>query len=126
MRREVILAEGPLDGAPSPPPASGRSGAVVRFLGVVRADEQGRAIEAIEYEVHRPMALRQFHRILDEAGGRWPLESVRVAHSAGRVAVGEASLSLEVAAPHRQEAFAATAWIIDQMKRRVPVWKHPR
>ena len=62
-------------------------------------------------------------RLLDEAARRWPLESVRVVHRLGVVRVGEPSLWMEVVSPHRAEAFDACRWIIDEMKRVVPIWK---
>lgn len=98
-------------------------GAVVCFLGVVRGMEEGRPISGLEYEAFQPMAERQFHLLLDKAEGRWPLESVRLTHRLGFVAAGEASLWIEVIAPHREEAFAAAQFIVAEMKRVVPIWK---
>ena len=80
---------------------------------------------AIEYEAFPAMVQRQFDLIFDQTERRWPLESVDVVHRVGRVAAGEASLWLRVTAPHRAEALAACGWIIDEMKRVVPIWKHP-
>ncbi len=98
-------------------------GAVVHFLGVVRGSEEGASIEAIDYTAFVPMAEVQFRKLLDEAARRWPLESVRVVHRLGVVRVGEPSLWMEVVSPHRAEAFDACRWIIDEMKRVVPIWK---
>lgn len=100
-------------------------GAVVYFLGVVRGTEAGAAIEAIEYESFQRMAERQFHLLFDEMAKRWPVESVRLVHRIGVVKVNEPSLWVEVVAPHRQEAFAACQWLIDELKRVVPIWKKP-
>ena len=100
-------------------------GAVVYFLGAVRGTEEGRAISAIEYEAFHQMASRQFHLLFDEAGKRWPVESIRLVHRVGRVEVGEASIWVEVVAAHREEAFAACQFIIGEMKRVVPIWKRP-
>ncbi|HEY3855090.1 MAG TPA: molybdenum cofactor biosynthesis protein MoaE [Verrucomicrobiae bacterium] len=104
---------------------SGEAGAVVCFLGTVRGIEDARLISAIEYEAFEKMARHQFHLIFDQASKRWPLESIRLAHRVGRVPVGEASIWVEVAASHRQEAFAACEFTISEMKRLVPIWKHP-
>ena len=101
------------------------AGAVVCFLGTVRGTEDSRSISAIEYEAFEKMARHQFHLIFDQAGKRWPLESIRLAHRVGRVPVGEASIWVEVVALHRQEAFAACEFTISEMKRIVPIWKHP-
>lgn len=100
-------------------------GAVVYFLGVVRGSEDGQSISAIEYEAFQKMAEHQFHLLLDELEKRWPLESVRLVHRVGVVKVNEPSLWVEVVAPHRGEAFAACQWLIDEMKRVVPIWKRP-
>jgi molybdopterin synthase catalytic subunit len=99
------------------------SGAVVSFLGVVRGTEEQRAIEGLEYEAFARMAEHQFHGLFDEAERRWPVESVRLVHRLGVVKAGEVSLWVEVIAPHRGEALAACEWLIDEMKRVVPIWK---
>jgi len=100
-------------------------GAVVNFLGVVRGEEEGKTIFAIEYEAFEKMVTRQFNLLFDEMEKRWPIESVRLVHRIGVVKVNEPSLWVEVVAPHRGEAFAACQWLIDEMKRVVPIWKKP-
>jgi molybdopterin synthase catalytic subunit len=92
---------------------------------VVRDSEEGSAISAIDYEAFTRMAERQFQMLFDEMEKRWPLESVRLVHRIGVVRVNEPSLWVEVIAPHRSEAFAACQWLIDEMKRVVPIWKKP-
>jgi molybdopterin synthase catalytic subunit len=100
-------------------------GAAVYFAGVVRGSEEGATISAIDYEAFTRMAERQFHLLFDEMEKRWPIDSVRLVHRIGPVRVNEASLWVEVIAPHRAEAFAACQWLIDEMKRVVPIWKKP-
>lgn len=100
-------------------------GATVYFLGVVRGEEEGRAITAIEYEAFPKMAEHQFDLLFDAMAKRWPIESVRLVHRIGVVKVNEPSLWVEIVAPHRGEAFAACQWLIDEMKRAVPIWKKP-
>jgi molybdopterin synthase catalytic subunit len=100
-------------------------GAAVYFTGVVRGSEEGAAIQAIDYESFGRMAERQFRLLFDEMEKRWPIESVRLVHRIGTVRVNEPSLWVEVIAPHRGEAFAACQWLIDEMKRVVPIWKKP-
>jgi molybdopterin synthase catalytic subunit len=100
-------------------------GAVVNFLGVVRGEEEGKTIHAIEYEAFEKMVTHQFNLLFDELEKRWPIESVRLVHRLGVVKVNEPSLWVEVVAPHRGEAFAACQWLIDEMKRVVPIWKKP-
>jgi len=100
-------------------------GAAVYFVGVVRATEDDRTISALEYEAFGRMAEHQFGLLFDEIAKRWPVESIRLVHRIGRVAVSEPSLWLEVVAPHRGEAFAACQWLIEELKRVVPIWKKP-
>lgn len=98
-------------------------GAVVTFLGVVRDREGDATITALEYEAFQHMAEHQFNLLFDQIEKRWPVESVRVVHRIGRVQANQPSLWVEVIAPHRGEAFAACQWLIDEMKRVVPIWK---
>jgi len=100
-------------------------GAVVCFLGVVRGTEEYANISALEYEVFQRMAEHQTDLLLDEMAKRWPIESVRMVHRFGLVKVNEPSLWVEVVAPHRGEAFSACQWLIDELKRAVPIWKKP-
>ena len=101
-------------------------GAVVTFQGIVRGSEGSEQIAGIDYEAFEPMARKQFEHIFTEAGTRWPIEAIRLVHRIGYVPVNQPSLWVEVTASHRGEAFAACQYLIDQMKTRVPIWKHPR
>lgn len=101
-------------------------GAAIIFSGVVRGSEAGEPIAAIDYEAFVPMAERQFNLLFDQLAERWPaVESVRLIHRLGVVRVNEASLWVEIISPHRGEAFAACQWLIEEMKRVVPIWKKP-
>jgi molybdopterin synthase catalytic subunit len=127
MRRELTITAAPID---EPALLQSRKfsdgmGAVIYFLGVVRGTEEGTTINAIEYEAFQKMAEHQFNLLFDEMEKRWPIESVRLVHRTGMVKVNEPSLWVEVVAPHRGEAFAACQWLIDEMKRVVPIWKKP-
>jgi molybdopterin synthase catalytic subunit len=104
---------------------SNRMGAAVYFLGVVRDSEQGQSIKALEYESFQRMAEHQFNLLFDQIEKRWPVESIRVVHRIGVIEINEPSLWVEVVAPHRGEAFAACQWLIDEMKKVVPIWKKP-
>ena len=106
-------------------PSDASMGAVIYFSGVVRGSEGGSAISGLEYSAFLAMAERQFHLLFDELERRWPVASIRLVHRVGLVKAGEASLWVETVAPHRAEAFAATQWLIDEMKRVVPIWKKP-
>ena len=125
MKRELLLSADPIDepALTASRVISSSMGAAITFSGVVRGLEQDVPIGGIDYTAFVPMAEAQFHRLFDEASRRWPLESIRLVHRLGWVRVGEASLWVEVIAPHRGEAFAACQWLIDEMKRVVPIWK---
>ena len=128
MKRQLTITTERIDEAAllSKRRISDGMGAVVCFLGVVRGTEEDRAISAIEYEAFLRMAEHQFNLLFDQMEKRWPIESVRLVHRIGVVEVNEPSLWVEVVGPHRGEAFAASQWLIDEMKRVVPIWKRPR
>lgn len=127
MKSSFVLLQSPIDEAflQESRTLSGAMGAVICFLGYVRGLENKKPITAIEYEVFSEMAGRQFQLLFDEIESRWPVASVRLVHRVGLVPVNEASLWVEVVAPHRGEAFAACQHLIDEMKKRVPIWKKP-
>ena len=128
MKRQLTITTERIDEAAllSKRRISDSMGAVVYFLGVVRGIEEDKAISAIEYEAFLRMAEHQFNLLFDQMEKRWPIESVRLVHRIGVVEVNEPSLWVEVVGPHRGEAFAASQWLIDEMKRVVPIWKRPR
>ena len=128
MKRQLTITTERIDEAAllSKRRISDSMGAVVYFLGVVRGIEEDKAISAIEYEAFLRMAEHQFNLLFDQMEKRWPIESVRLVHRIGVVEVNEPSLWVEVVGPNRGEAFAASQWLIDEMKRVVPIWKRPR
>ncbi len=98
-------------------------GAVARFDGIVRESENGWRISALEYEAYQPMAERVIREILEELGGEFPVEWVRVHHRTGIVPVGESAILLEVHSRHRGEAFAVLSKFMDRLKKDAPIWK---
>jgi molybdopterin synthase catalytic subunit len=102
------------------------AGAVVDFWGVVRPIEDSREIEGIDYEAHREMAEHQLKLIAEQAAERFGLKLVVVHHRFGFIAVGEPSLFLRVTSSHRSEGFRASQWIVNELKKKVPIWKRPR
>jgi len=102
------------------------SGAVVDFWGVVRVKEGERDIRGIEYEAHPVMAEHQLRLIGKEAIERFGLRLAVVRHRIGFIPVGKASLFARVAAPHRREAIQAMEWLVGELKKKVPIWKHPK
>ncbi|MCC6234287.1 MAG: molybdenum cofactor biosynthesis protein MoaE [Verrucomicrobiales bacterium] len=121
---ELTAAPIPLGDLAASRVESSTSGAVITFLGVVRGSEAGQPIAALDYEAFEPMARHQFEKLFQTMETRWPsLESTRLVHRYGIVPAGQPSLWVEVTAPHRGDAFAACQWLIDEMKRVVPIWK---
>ena len=99
------------------------NGAVVTFLGTTRDFNHGRRVLRLEYEAYRPMADKKLAEIVDEIRERWPIEDVAIAHRLGPLEIGDISLVVAVAAPHRKEAFAACQYSVDRIKQMVPIWK---
>lgn len=127
MKRQILLTRNPIDEAAllQARQASPEAGASLTFAGIVRAEENSKIIEAIDYEAYQEMAVHQFHKLLDAVEAQWPIESLRLIHRIGSVKVNETSLWIEVVSRHRKEAFAAAQWLIDEMKKTVPIWKRP-
>ncbi|MGH8649716.1 MAG: molybdenum cofactor biosynthesis protein [Burkholderiales bacterium] len=100
------------------------AGGVVVFSGVVRNETGGRRVKFLEYEAHAPMAEAKMREIGETVRARWAgVKAIAIAHRVGRLEIGEASVAVAVAAPHRAEAFAACRFAIDRLKERVPMWK---
>jgi molybdopterin synthase catalytic subunit len=118
ITREAIDAKTSADRTRSP-----SSGALLTFLGVVRDSNHGRQVLGIEYHAFEEMALTEMGRIETDGRARWPGIAVEIVHRLGRLDVGEASVLIAVAAPHRAEGFAALRHAIDRLKETVPIWK---
>jgi molybdopterin synthase catalytic subunit len=102
------------------------AGAVVVFWGVVREVEDRRKIEGIDYEAHMAMAEQQLRLVARAAAEKFQLKKVVAHHRIGFVRTGEPSLFLHVSAQQRAAAFEASKWIVDELKKKVPIWKRPR
>lgn len=125
MRNAVVeVVEGPID-APRLLAAAGHpsAGGTAVFIGTTRTPSEGREVSYLEYEAYRPMALKKMEEIVAEAGRRWPLVAACAAHRVGRVGPGEASVLVAASAEHRAAAFEACRFLIDEIKREVPIWK---
>ena len=120
---EILLTPAPLE--PPPPPFSAAAGGVVDFYGVVRGREAGEEISGIDYEAHAEMARHQLDLLCQEACARFPLQSLLLYHRTGYIPTATPSLFLRTSAAHRGPAFDAAQWLIEQLKLRVPIWKHP-
>lgn len=98
-------------------------GAVCTFLGVARRYSRDREVVHLEYEAYPEMAEKKMREIADEIRERWGVERVAMLHRTGVLAIGEASVAIAVASPHRREAFEACEYAIDRLKTIVPIWK---
>ena len=98
-------------------------GAVSLFVGTVRNVNAGRRVRFLEYEAYAPMAEQEMERIAAEAIARFGVTRVAMVHRLGRIAIGEASVAIAVAAPHRAAAIDACRLVIDTLKKSVPIWK---
>jgi molybdopterin synthase catalytic subunit len=119
----IAITRSPID--PDAMAAAIRSqsdGALVTFLGVVRNHADDRSVDRLEYHAYEPMALSQLERIGREAETRWPVR-IAIVHRLGCLEIGEASVGIVVASPHRTEAFEACRYAIEAIKVDVPIWK---
>jgi molybdopterin synthase catalytic subunit len=104
--------------------ASADCGAIAAFVGLVRDHNAGRHVLWLDYEAYGPLAEKTFERISEEASERWPHIRMAIHHRIGRLAIGEASVAIAVASPHRADAFAACRYAIERVKQVAPIWKH--
>jgi len=103
--------------------SAGGDGAVASFVGVVRDRNLGRRVMFLEYEAYEALALKALDRIVAEAREAWPDTRLAVHHRTGRLEIGEASVAIAAASPHRAHAFAACRYAIERVKQIVPIWK---
>lgn len=98
-------------------------GAVVVFDGIVRNNSRGRRTLYLDYSAYEAMALRQMEQLAQQALARYPIRDVRLVHRLGRLQIGESSVYIAVTSAHRAAAFDACRWLIDTLKKTVPIWK---
>ena len=99
------------------------AGAVVLFLGTAREFTDGRQTAQLAYEAYAEMAERELAKLIEQAADRWPIDRCRIVHRLGVIELREVCVAVALSTPHRQEAFAAAQWIMDELKRSVPIWK---
>ena len=102
---------------------AGDAGAIVHFLGIVRNNTEGREVSYLEYEAYPPMAEKKMAEISQEIHEKWGLDRVAMIHRVGRLEIGEVSVAVAVASPHRKEAFEACHYAMNRLKQIVPIWK---
>jgi molybdopterin synthase catalytic subunit len=118
------LTRDPVDpGAMAARIVGGEDGAVATFTGVVRNHHHGKEVLWLEYEAYEEMAETQIDGLITEASRRWPISQVALRHRLGHLHMGEVSVAIAVAAPHRAEALEACRWLIDTLKAEVPIFK---
>jgi molybdopterin synthase catalytic subunit len=100
-----------------------RNGATILFVGTVRDVNNGRSITAMDYSAYTSMAERELADIVGEAASKFQTEDIVVEHRVGTLGLGDASVAIAIAHPHRAEAYEASRYVIEQLKQRVPIWK---
>ena len=119
------VGDEPLDVTAAIRAVAGREhGAVSTFIGNVRSTNLGREVLWLDYEAFAPLAVKSFERIAEEAREQWPDTVLAIHHRTGRVDIGEASVVIAAASPHRADAFAAARYAIERIKQITPIWKH--
>ena len=103
--------------------ASAEAGAMVVFTGIVRNHNEGQAVQSLEYEAHDDLAKSEGEDILATARSLFDIEEVHCIHRVGRLQIGDVAVMVTVTAAHRKAAFEASQYVIDEVKRRVPIWK---
>lgn len=99
------------------------AGAIATFVGTTRNNNEGRKVIALDYEAYPEMAEKELVRLGEEAKSRWPICRIAIVHRIGPVQITEASVMIAVSAAHREAAFAACRFAIEEIKRTVPIWK---
>jgi molybdopterin synthase catalytic subunit len=99
------------------------AGAYASFEGWIRNQNEGQAVLRLEYESYEPLAVKEGERVLEEAAGIFPILKAECVHRVGVLEIGECAVWVGVSSPHRDEAFEACRYIIDQVKVRLPIWK---
>ena len=102
---------------------SPQSGGIDMFIGIVRDSTKGRAVKHLEYEAYESMAVKEMQKIVDEVFEKWPVQNILIHHRTGILKPGETAVVIAVSAAHRDAAFDACRYIIETLKKTVPIWK---
>jgi molybdopterin synthase catalytic subunit len=100
------------------------AGGICLFIGTIRNKNQGKEVHALTMEAYSPMAVKQIDRLIIAAGEKWPIIKVAVCHRTGPLEIGDIAVIIGVTCVHRAEAFEACQWLIDTLKKEVPIWKN--
>ena len=99
------------------------AGGIDVFIGVTRNNNSGKKVIKLEFESHKSMAIKELNKIITKASEKWDIKSVSISHRVGLVEIGEEAVVIAVACPHRSDAFEACRYVIDSLKKTVPIWK---
>ncbi len=102
---------------------SDHAGAIDVFIGTVRNKTANKTVTKLDFEAYEPMAVKELEKIADEAKSRWPIIELAIVHRLGVLNLGDIPVIIAVSTPHRKDAFEACRFIIDTLKRTVPIWK---
>lgn len=100
------------------------AGGICLFIGTIRNKNQGKEVNALTMEAYSPMAIKQIDQLITTAGEKWPIIKVVVCHRTGPLEIGDIAVIIGVSCVHRAEAFEACQWLIDTLKKEVPIWKN--
>ncbi len=100
-----------------------KTGASVLFLGVVRGDSEGKKVLYLEYEAYEEMAEQMLKELVASSFDKWPLQEIKILHRLGRVWLGQIAVAIEVKSVHRDEAYQASRYLIEEIKHKVSIWK---
>ncbi len=100
-----------------------KSGASVLFFGIVRHQSNGKKVSYLEYEAYEEMAEKLIQELITSAFEKWPLQEIKILHRLGRVWLGQIAVAIEVKGVHRDEAYQASRYLIEEIKHKVPIWK---
>jgi molybdopterin synthase catalytic subunit len=99
-------------------------GGICLFIGTIRNKNLDKGVERLEMEAYPPMAIKQIEKLCEQAEQTWQIKKSVVVHRTGKLAIGDIAVIIGVASVHRPEAFAACKWLIDELKKEVPIWKN--
>jgi len=100
------------------------AGGICLFIGTIRNKNQGKEVNSLTMEAYSPMAVKQMEKLITAAGEKWPIIKVAVCHRIGPLEIGDIAVIIGVTCVHRAEAFEACQWLIDTLKKEVPIWKN--
>ncbi len=125
MERRLAIQEEPIavDVLRRKRPENGTCGGYVTFEGVVRGENEGKAVSRLFYECYEALARKEMHAILDKAAQMFPIHFAEVVHRVGELQIGDVAVFIQIYAGHRREAFEACQFVIDTLKESVPIWK---